>query len=220
VSPEAYISGFVEPTVKDLVANPASQRHAFIACLVTFHLIDYLTGRKSRAILRAEFRRQSPAFAAIDRLAHAHKPVQSGEKGAHSRAEDGSNRVMSAAEVPSDARDATLVGEQADIVALVNEAASFLRNKIREEAAPSEEPVAATYYVVVPFDRNADGYIVPGAAQETISAGAAQSRARTLANEHEGALAFSRRGDRVTGEFEDAVILARFGEVDLDALTR
>ena len=53
-----------------------------------------------------------------------------------------------------------------------------------------------------------------------LCAGAAQSRARTLANEHEGALAFSRRGDRVTGEFEDAVILARFGEVDLDALTR
>jgi hypothetical protein len=29
---------------------------------------------------------------------------------------------------------------------------------------------------------------------------------------------FSRTGDPATGEFQDAVILARFGEVDLDLL--
>jgi hypothetical protein len=31
-------------------------------------------------------------------------------------------------------------------------------------------------------------------------------------------VAFSRTGDPTTGEFQDAVILARFGEVDLHSL--
>ncbi len=46
----------------------------------------------------------------------------------------------------------------------------------------------------------------------------AERRARALALEHTGALAFSRTGNPATGEFEDAVILAQFGEVDLDSL--
>jgi hypothetical protein len=40
-----------------------------------------------------------------------------------------------------------------------------------------------------------------------------------LAIEHAGAVAFSRIGDPSTGEFQDAMILAQFGEVDLDALS-
>jgi hypothetical protein len=36
---------------------------------------------------------------------------------------------------------------------------------------------------------------------------------------HAGALAFSRTGDPATGEFQDAVVLAQFGEVDLDSLS-
>ena len=46
----------------------------------------------------------------------------------------------------------------------------------------------------------------------------AERRARALALEHAGAWAFSRTGDPATGEFQDAVILARFGEVDLNSL--
>ena len=42
----------------------------------------------------------------------------------------------------------------------------------------------------------------------------AERRARVLAL----ALAFSRTGDPATGEFQDAVLLARFGEVDLGSL--
>jgi hypothetical protein len=34
-----------------------------------------------------------------------------------------------------------------------------------------------------------------------------------------GAVAFSRTGDTTTGEFEDAVILAQFGDMDLTALS-
>jgi hypothetical protein len=46
----------------------------------------------------------------------------------------------------------------------------------------------------------------------------AERRARMLALEHRGALAFSRTGNPATGEFRDAMILGRFGEVDLDSL--
>jgi hypothetical protein len=46
----------------------------------------------------------------------------------------------------------------------------------------------------------------------------AERRARALALEHASTLAFSRTGNPATGEFGDAVILARFGEVDLDSL--
>ena len=47
----------------------------------------------------------------------------------------------------------------------------------------------------------------------------AERRARSLALEHAGALAFSRTGDPTTGEFQDAVVLAQFGDVDLDSLS-
>ena len=48
----------------------------------------------------------------------------------------------------------------------------------------------------------------------------AERRARALALEHSWALAFSRTGNPATGEFGHAVILARFGEVDLNSLGR
>jgi hypothetical protein len=46
----------------------------------------------------------------------------------------------------------------------------------------------------------------------------AERRARAVALEHAGGLAFSRPGDPTTGEFQAAVILAQFGEVDLNSL--
>ena len=76
-----------------------------------------------------------------------------------------------------------------------------------------------TYHVVVAFDRNEEGDLKPGEAQEVMSSIVAERRARALALEHVGALAFSRTGNPATGEFEDAVILAQFGEVDLNSLS-
>ena len=75
-----------------------------------------------------------------------------------------------------------------------------------------------TYHVVIAFDRDAEGDLKPGQALEVMSSIVAERRARALALEHAGALALSRMGDPATGEFQDAVILARFGEVDLDSL--
>jgi hypothetical protein len=75
-----------------------------------------------------------------------------------------------------------------------------------------------TYHVVIAFDRDAEGNLKPSEAREVMSPIVAERRAHALAREHAGALAFSRTGDPTTGEFQDAVILARFGEVDLDSL--
>jgi hypothetical protein len=79
--------------------------------------------------------------------------------------------------------------------------------------------MSVTYFVVIPFDRNDDGDLAAGAAREAISAASAERGARELALRHAGAVAFSRTGDPSTGEFEDAVILAQFGDVDLNELS-
>jgi hypothetical protein len=76
-----------------------------------------------------------------------------------------------------------------------------------------------TYYVVVYFDRDDEGALKPGAAREATHAWAAERAARFLAQDHAGAVAFSRMGDPATGEFQDATIIAQFGEVDLEALS-
>ena len=78
--------------------------------------------------------------------------------------------------------------------------------------------MSVTYHVVIAFDRDAEGDLKPGEAREVLSPTVAERRARALALEHAGALAFSRTGDPTTGEFQDAMILAQFGEVDLDSL--
>src|SRR5262245_40695491 len=36
-----YLENFVEPTIAEFQAKPTSVRHAFLACLVTFHAVDY-----------------------------------------------------------------------------------------------------------------------------------------------------------------------------------
>jgi hypothetical protein len=54
------------------------RRHAFIACLVTFHCVDYLTYPKSSRNMRDRFRKRSPDFAIVDRVANAFKHVETG----------------------------------------------------------------------------------------------------------------------------------------------
>ena len=74
-----------------------------------------------------------------------------------------------------------------------------------------------TYYVAIPFVRGDDGP-APGEATECTSANAAMVRAESLARkpEHVGALAFSRTGDPMMGEFNDAVLIRKFGDVPTD----
>ncbi len=71
-----YLGDIVEPTVKDFENNPTSVRHAFLACVVVFHGVDYLAYPRTKpATLRQQFGRQSDAFKTVDRVAHAFKHV-------------------------------------------------------------------------------------------------------------------------------------------------
>ena len=75
-----------------------------------------------------------------------------------------------------------------------------------------------TYYVSIAFDRNEEGELVALEPQESQTSTAAVARARSLAKSKAGAIAFSRTGDPSIGEFSDAVVLFREGEVLDDAL--
>jgi hypothetical protein len=78
-----------------------------------------------------------------------------------------------------------------------------------------------TYFVALPFDV-ADGSFVVGEPIECPSPAAAIERAQGLLKilGHTGAVAFSRTGDPTTGDFHDATVLRKFGDVpdDLSAL--
>ena len=77
-----------------------------------------------------------------------------------------------------------------------------------------------TYYVALPFRVAEDGQIVSGEPQECRDSGKAVRVAAILAADPAncGAIAFSRSGNPAIGDFEDAVVIKSFGEVD-SALT-
>ena len=79
-----------------------------------------------------------------------------------------------------------------------------------------------TYYVAMPFLQDDTGAPVAGAAQECQSSSGALRRAEILSRTAGsiGAIAFSRTGDPSIGEFSDAQLLRKFGQVpdDLSAL--
>jgi hypothetical protein len=77
-----------------------------------------------------------------------------------------------------------------------------------------------TYFVALPFDV-ADGSVVVGEPLECPSPAAAIERAQGLWRVlgHTGAVAFSRTGDPATGDFHDATVLRKFGNVPDDLST-
>ena len=79
-----------------------------------------------------------------------------------------------------------------------------------------------TYYVALPFVQDDTGATIAGAAEECQSSAAALRRAELLSRATGciGAIAFSRTGDPMIGEFGDARLLRKFGNVpdDLSAL--
>jgi hypothetical protein len=78
-----------------------------------------------------------------------------------------------------------------------------------------------TYYVALPFGV-ADDVIAPGVAVECFSPNAVVTKAEAPSREpgHVGAVVFSRSGDPATGDFGDATVIRKFGDVpeDLSAL--
>jgi hypothetical protein len=74
-----------------------------------------------------------------------------------------------------------------------------------------------TYFAVLPFSRTEDGDFLAEAAIEVRSAEQARATAsRMEGGEGKGAIAFSKTGDPQLGEWDDAVILARYGDVPDD----
>jgi hypothetical protein len=74
--------------------------------------------------------------------------------------------------------------------------------------------MSLTYYVALPFVRSDDG-TAPGQAMECQSEGQALSRAGAMSRDpaNAGAIAFKRSGDPLLGDFSDAIVIRRFGEV-------
>jgi hypothetical protein len=74
-----------------------------------------------------------------------------------------------------------------------------------------------TYYVALPFVAADDG-IAAGEPMECFNPIAVVMRAEALSRkaDHVGAVAFSRTGDPATGDFNDAKVIRKFGEVPGD----
>lgn len=73
-----YLKTMVEPTVDEFMCNPFSPRHAYIACVVTYHAIDRVTyGKGNEDKLKKEWRKLSPAFAMVEVMALDLKHVKS-----------------------------------------------------------------------------------------------------------------------------------------------
>jgi hypothetical protein len=75
-----------------------------------------------------------------------------------------------------------------------------------------------TYYVAMSFAPDDNGAPVAGAAEECQSPTSALRRAEMLSRQpgNIGAVAFSRSGDPMIGEFSDAQLLRKFGQVPED----
>jgi hypothetical protein len=75
-----------------------------------------------------------------------------------------------------------------------------------------------TYYVAMPFARDEFGALIAGHAEECQSSATALRRAELMSRlpGNSGAIAFSRSGDPMKGEFSDARLLRSFGQVPED----
>jgi hypothetical protein len=75
-----------------------------------------------------------------------------------------------------------------------------------------------TYYVAMPFLNDESGMMIAGNAEECQSASTALRRAEMMSrlSGNVGAIAFSRSGDPMMGEFSDARLLRAFGQVPED----
>jgi hypothetical protein len=77
-----------------------------------------------------------------------------------------------------------------------------------------------TYFVALPFVAADDG-IAAGEPTECFNPTAVVMRAEALSRKpgHVGAVAFSRTGDPATGNFGDAIVTKKFGDVPDDLST-
>ncbi len=75
-----YMETIVEPTFEDFKRNPLSARHAFLACVATYHAIDRAAYPKKPGNLRKEWCGKSLEFKVVDLIAHHFKHVKSSDE--------------------------------------------------------------------------------------------------------------------------------------------
>jgi hypothetical protein len=78
---DEYFNEIVEPTIAEFAEDPTSRRRAFLACVTTFHAVDYLAppgGALKKRELQQRFRSESHEFAVVERIANAFKHVKKG----------------------------------------------------------------------------------------------------------------------------------------------
>lgn len=80
--------------------------------------------------------------------------------------------------------------------------------------------MAEIQFIVLPFARDAKGALVPLEGTEESGPEMAVVRAKELAAQHVGSVAFSRPAVDASGVPASPMILATFGQVDLMALVR
>jgi hypothetical protein len=140
---EDYMREIVEPTIKDFEESPTSVRHAFLACVVTYHCVDYLSDEESAPQLRQKFREGSKDFALVDRIAHAFKHVNTGhERSKHIQPLEAGEvisrppgiwgvAVWDVSRWDDPVGGVTIKGEaELDVFATVTAALAFLRSKV------------------------------------------------------------------------------------------
>jgi gamma-glutamyl phosphate reductase len=143
---KSYIEEIVDPTIADFRDHPASRRHAFLACVVTFHCIDYIMHPKKSKNLRRLFRKENLDFATVDRVAHAVKHVRSDGDSKSSEIQTRSLHVTSIFERPPALAGVMQCGlsrfgdfqggveiweeEGSNLLSVVTKAAEFLRSKM------------------------------------------------------------------------------------------
>jgi hypothetical protein len=98
----------------------------------------------------------------------------------------------------------------------------MIQESMMQRRLPGSEATAdITYYVALPFLQDDTGSPAAGAAEECQSPSGAIRRAEALSKAPGsiGAVAFSRTGDPMIGEFGDAQLLRKFGDVPEDLST-
>jgi hypothetical protein len=97
---------------------------------------------------------------------------------------------------------------------------AYLRGRFHTYSGWERTMAEVTYFVALPFIAAEDG-VAAGEPTECFNPTAVVIRAEALSRKpgHIGAVAFSRTGDPATGDFGDAKIIRKFGEVPDDLST-
>ena len=72
-----YLNLIVEPTVEEFKRNPTSIRHAYLACVATYHAVDRVSYPDPGTSVAEKWREKSKAFAVVEIVALDFKHVRS-----------------------------------------------------------------------------------------------------------------------------------------------